>query len=206
VLILMDEPHAAPRASASPPAAGSARRRPARSSSASRRSWACRAGGDLSLHAGRDVAPHAGWTNEALRPAAARPERRPEITGVTADSRKAGPGFLFAALPGSKVDGASSPPRPRRRAPRRCGRPDLGLAVPTIVTADPRRAYALAAAPVLGRAAEDLLAVTGTNGKTSVANFCRQMFAAPADRPPAWARWRAISPAAGGATSSSRPA
>ncbi|MES2123077.1 MAG: bifunctional phosphoribosylaminoimidazolecarboxamide formyltransferase/IMP cyclohydrolase [Gemmatimonadota bacterium] len=29
----------------------------------------------------------------------------PEIAGVTADSRKAGPGYLFAALPGSKVDG-----------------------------------------------------------------------------------------------------
>jgi UDP-N-acetylmuramoyl-L-alanyl-D-glutamate--2,6-diaminopimelate ligase len=31
----------------------------------------------------------------------------PEIDGVTADSRKVGPGFLFAALPGSKVDGRS---------------------------------------------------------------------------------------------------
>ena len=32
-------------------------------------------------------------------------ERDVEITGVTADSRKVKPGFLFAALPGSKVDG-----------------------------------------------------------------------------------------------------
>ena len=31
----------------------------------------------------------------------------PEITGVTADSRKVKPGFLFAALPGSKADGAA---------------------------------------------------------------------------------------------------
>jgi UDP-N-acetylmuramoyl-L-alanyl-D-glutamate--2,6-diaminopimelate ligase len=30
----------------------------------------------------------------------------PEIKGVTADSRKVGPGWLFAALPGTKVDGA----------------------------------------------------------------------------------------------------
>ena len=31
----------------------------------------------------------------------------PMITGVTADSRKVGPGVLFAALPGTKIDGAS---------------------------------------------------------------------------------------------------
>jgi len=34
----------------------------------------------------------------------------PVITGVTADSRKVGPGTLFAALPGTKVDGASFAP------------------------------------------------------------------------------------------------
>ena len=31
----------------------------------------------------------------------------PEITGVTSDSRKVKPGFLFAALPGVNVDGAA---------------------------------------------------------------------------------------------------
>ncbi|MER2605856.1 MAG: Mur ligase domain-containing protein, partial [Siculibacillus sp.] len=30
----------------------------------------------------------------------------PEITGITADSRKAGPGHVFAALAGAKADGA----------------------------------------------------------------------------------------------------
>ena len=30
----------------------------------------------------------------------------PEIAGITADSRAVGPGFLFAALPGVKADGA----------------------------------------------------------------------------------------------------
>ena len=35
----------------------------------------------------------------------------PVITGVTADSRKVRPGFLFAALPGSKVDGRSFAPK-----------------------------------------------------------------------------------------------
>ena len=30
-----------------------------------------------------------------------------EVTGITADSRKVRPGFLFAALPGAKTDGAA---------------------------------------------------------------------------------------------------
>ena len=53
----------------------------------------------------------------------------------------------------------------------------LNLTVPTIVAKDPRRAYALAAATFWGAQPETCVAVTGTNGKTSVANFCRQMFA-----------------------------
>jgi UDP-N-acetylmuramoyl-L-alanyl-D-glutamate--2,6-diaminopimelate ligase len=54
---------------------------------------------------------------------------------------------------------------------------DLNLAVPTIVCRDPRRGYALAAANFWGRQPQTCVAVTGTNGKTSVATFCRQMFA-----------------------------
>jgi len=38
-------------------------------------------------------------------------ERDVEITGVTADSRKVKPGFLFAALPGSKADGRTFIPK-----------------------------------------------------------------------------------------------
>ena len=32
-------------------------------------------------------------------------DQDPQITGVTADSRQVGPGFLFAALPGTQADG-----------------------------------------------------------------------------------------------------
>jgi UDP-N-acetylmuramoyl-L-alanyl-D-glutamate--2,6-diaminopimelate ligase len=35
----------------------------------------------------------------------------PEITAVTSDSRKAGPGVLFAALPGVARDGADFAPQ-----------------------------------------------------------------------------------------------
>ncbi|MGA0605082.1 UDP-N-acetylmuramoyl-L-alanyl-D-glutamate--2,6-diaminopimelate ligase [Phenylobacterium sp. VNQ135] len=101
-----------------------------------------------------------------------------EITGVTADSRKVKPGVLFAALPGTKVDGASfAPAAVQAGAAAVIAERDLGLSVPTIVAKDPRRAYALAAAEFFGRQPQVCVAVTGTNGKTSVANFCRQMFA-----------------------------
>lgn len=103
----------------------------------------------------------------------------PEITGVTADSRKAGPGFLFAALPGAKVDGRDFAARTAAAgaAAVLAGGDVPGLTVPVITSPDPRRAYALAAANFWRAQPAACIAVTGTNGKTSVANFCRQMFA-----------------------------
>jgi len=103
----------------------------------------------------------------------------PEITGVTADSRKVKPSFLFAALPGTKVDGrAFAAKAVEAGAAAVLSGEDLpGLSVPLIATPDPRRAYALAAATFWGAQPQTCVAVTGTNGKTSVANFCRQMFA-----------------------------
>ena len=47
---------------------------------------------------------------------------------------------------------------------------------PVVVVADPRRAYALAAAKFWKHQPSTVVAVTGTNGKTSVATFCRQIF------------------------------
>jgi UDP-N-acetylmuramoyl-L-alanyl-D-glutamate--2,6-diaminopimelate ligase len=102
----------------------------------------------------------------------------PEITGVTADSRKVRPGFLFAALPGSKADGSAFAAKAvEAGAAAVIAEQDLNLSVPTVVCRDPRRGYALAAANFWGRQPPVCVAVTGTNGKTSVANFCRQLFA-----------------------------
>ena len=102
----------------------------------------------------------------------------PQIAGVTADSRKVRPGFLFAALPGSKVDGGAFAPKAVQDGAVAviAGR-ELNLSVPSVVASDPRRAYALAAAAFHGAQPDVVVAVTGTNGKTSVANFCRQIFA-----------------------------
>ena len=105
-----------------------------------------------------------------------------EIAGITADSRKVGPGWLFAAIPGNKADGARYVPEAIAR-----GAAAILLAegVPATIpegvvllrAAEPRRALALAAARFYGAQPETIVAVTGTSGKTSVAEFVRQIFA-----------------------------
>lgn len=108
----------------------------------------------------------------------------PQITGVTADSRKVKPGFLFAALPGSLADGSAYAAQAvsAGAAAVIAPQPLQGLGVPVIATADPRRAYALASAAFWGAQPPVCVAVTGTNGKTSVATFCRQIFASAGRR------------------------
>ena len=103
----------------------------------------------------------------------------PQVTGVTADSRKVQPGYLFAALPGAKADGAAFAAQAVAAGAVAVlsAEPLTGLDVPVVTSADPRRAYALAAAAFWGAQPPVVVAVTGTNGKTSVATFCRQIFA-----------------------------
>jgi UDP-N-acetylmuramoyl-L-alanyl-D-glutamate--2,6-diaminopimelate ligase len=103
----------------------------------------------------------------------------PAIAGVTADSRKVKPGFLFAALPGAAADGRAFIARAIAGgasailAPQ--DTPDAGA--PMVRAHDVRRAYALAGRAFWGAEPATVVAVTGTNGKTSVATFCRQIFA-----------------------------
>jgi UDP-N-acetylmuramoyl-L-alanyl-D-glutamate--2,6-diaminopimelate ligase len=106
---------------------------------------------------------------------------RIEITGLTADSRAVGRGFLFAALPGSTTDGIRYVPDALAKGAVAvlAGRdaplgPMPGIAV--LRADDPRRALALLAARFYPRQPEHLVAVTGTAGKTSVAAFARQIF------------------------------
>jgi UDP-N-acetylmuramoyl-L-alanyl-D-glutamate--2,6-diaminopimelate ligase len=97
----------------------------------------------------------------------------PEVARVTADSREVVPGTVFFALPGSERDGHDFVADAVRRGavavvaerPVPCGRAALLLAPSS------RRAMAIAAANFHGRPADDLAlaAVTGTNGKTTVA-------------------------------------
>jgi len=110
-----------------------------------------------------------------------RLDHDPAIRGLTADSRQVGPGFLFAALPGAKADGRAFIGAALAQGAVAILAPtgtdaDTGGAV--LVTDDlPRRLFAQAAARFFGRQPAVAVAVTGTNGKTSVVNFTRQIWA-----------------------------
>ncbi len=106
-------------------------------------------------------------------------ERDPVIAGVTADSRKVKPGYLFAALPGAAADGRAFIDKAVAAGAAAVLAPleTPAAAVPTIAAHDVKRAYALAARAFWGKEPATVVAVTGTNGKTSVATFCRQIFA-----------------------------
>lgn len=117
---------------------------------------------------------------EVAAPAAARPV---QVTGLTADSRAVKPGFVFAALRGSKADGTKFiDDAVAKGAVAVIVADDATLTVPDTVTVlrtpEPRRALALMAARFYGAQPRVAVAVTGTNGKTSVAEFTRQIFAA----------------------------
>ena len=105
---------------------------------------------------------------------------RREITGLAADSRKVRPGEVFFALPGAKDDGLAHVAEAiakgagvivAERAPP--------VAIGAFVrVADARAALSHSAARIFPRQPECVVAVTGTSGKTSVAAFARQIWAA----------------------------
>lgn len=102
------------------------------------------------------------------------------ISGVTSDSRQVRPGFAFVAIPGAKADGASFIPQALKNgASVVVVRPNQYAGPGVVVATDnPRRLLALMAARLSGVQPETVVAVTGTNGKTSVAVFVRQIWAA----------------------------
>ena len=106
-----------------------------------------------------------------------------EIKGITAASSGAGPGMIFAALPGTKTDGALFVPDALTRGASAVivGKDkalDVAASVPVIRVANPRRLLALIAARLHAGQPATAVAVTGTSGKTSVADFTRQIFGA----------------------------
>ena len=106
-----------------------------------------------------------------------------DITGLTADSREVQQGFLFAALPGTNVDGAKFVPQAvKMGASAILASNSAGLDVPpgiaVIQVDNPRKTLAHCAARFYGAQPEICVAVTGTNGKTSVVSFVRQIWQA----------------------------
>jgi UDP-N-acetylmuramoyl-L-alanyl-D-glutamate--2,6-diaminopimelate ligase len=116
----------------------------------------------------------------------ARGAKAAAITGLAVDSRDVRPGYLFAALPGARVHGAEFIPYAVRmqagavltdaEGAALAAEALAGADVPLVVAEDPRQALAYAASLWFGAQPETMVAVTGTNGKTSVASFTRQIW------------------------------
>jgi UDP-N-acetylmuramoyl-L-alanyl-D-glutamate--2,6-diaminopimelate ligase len=131
-----------------------------------------------------DAAPS---TASFSTPFGVAPPNNPEIAGLTADSRQVRPGFLFVALAGTQTDG-------RRFAGKAVAQGAVAILTddPAALTLDdtarariaivadpnPQRLLALAAARFYPARPKTIAAVTGTNGKTSVAHFTREIWQA----------------------------
>jgi UDP-N-acetylmuramoyl-L-alanyl-D-glutamate--2,6-diaminopimelate ligase len=102
-----------------------------------------------------------------------------EITGLTADSRKVRPGFLFAALQGVAAHGRDYVAQAKAKgavAVLSAGDLDAAPGIAHVISAEPRRAFALAASKFFPRRPATIVAVTGTNGKSSTVDFLRQIW------------------------------
>jgi UDP-N-acetylmuramoyl-L-alanyl-D-glutamate--2,6-diaminopimelate ligase len=107
-----------------------------------------------------------------------------EFAGITADSRRVSPGYLFAALPGSRADGRAFIAEAVSRgavavlAPEGTPWPPGVPPRPLLLDREPRRRLAELAASLAGAQPRQMVAVTGTNGKTSTVEFLRQIWTA----------------------------
>ncbi|NVO54569.1 UDP-N-acetylmuramoyl-L-alanyl-D-glutamate--2,6-diaminopimelate ligase [Rhodobacteraceae bacterium B1Z28] len=116
----------------------------------------------------------------------ARGGANPDITGLTVDSREVKDGYLFAALPGTRVHGGEFIQFALRMGASAILTDAQGADIAAdelaasdaalIVVEDPRQALAGCAALWFGAQPQTIVAVTGTNGKTSVATFVRQIW------------------------------
>lgn len=100
------------------------------------------------------------------------------LTGLSCDSRQIEPGYLFAALPGSALDGRDFIPQAvERGAVAILSTPDADtLGLPLIASDDPRFDYARLVKRFYPEQPETVVAVTGTNGKSSSVEFLRQIW------------------------------
>jgi UDP-N-acetylmuramoyl-L-alanyl-D-glutamate--2,6-diaminopimelate ligase len=101
-----------------------------------------------------------------------------QVSGLTSDSRAVKPGFIFAAMPGTKNDGARFIPQALQAGASaiivaRGSYEGPGL---VIEVDNPRQILAHVAARFYDAQPDTIVAVTGTNGKTSVAVFVRQIW------------------------------
>lgn len=106
----------------------------------------------------------------------------PDIAAVRSDSREVTPGALFAALSGVKTDGSKFVAMAVEKGAAAvlahpAARATISDRVAAVLDVNPRSRLAQIAARFHVAVPGTIAAVTGTNGKTSVANFVRQIWA-----------------------------
>ncbi len=105
---------------------------------------------------------------------------RIDIRGLSSDSRTVQGGYLFAALAGTRSKGSDFVSQAiAKGAVAVLADPEAEISEPDIYVVtdpNPRRRLALMAARFFGGQPETTVAVTGTNGKSSVADFVRQIW------------------------------
>lgn len=101
-----------------------------------------------------------------------------QVTGFAIDHRKVAPGTVFGAFAGARFNGedfiADAVKAGAVAVVARSGAKVEGAV--HIADASPRRAFARLAAPFFAPVPETLVAVTGTNGKTSTVEMTRQLW------------------------------
>lgn len=105
---------------------------------------------------------------------------RIDIRGLSSDSRTVQGGYLFAALAGAHSKGSDFVSQAiAKGAVAVLADPEAEIAerdIYVVTDPNPRRRLALMAARFFGDQPETTVAVTGTNGKSSVADFVRQIW------------------------------
>ena len=101
-----------------------------------------------------------------------------EVTGFAIDHRKVAPGSIFGAFKGAVFNGEDFISRAvEGGAVAIVARPEAHAGdVPLIADAEPRRLFAELAAKFYAPFPETVVAVTGTNGKTSTVEMARQIW------------------------------
>lgn len=100
------------------------------------------------------------------------------VTGFAIDHRKVAPGTVFGAFPGARFNGEDFIAHAvSAGAVAIVARPEAGVeGALHIADAEPRRAFALLASKFFQPVPETVVAVTGTNGKTSCVEMTRQIW------------------------------
>jgi UDP-N-acetylmuramoyl-L-alanyl-D-glutamate--2,6-diaminopimelate ligase len=100
------------------------------------------------------------------------------ITGITADSRQVRPGNVFVANKGTEMDGHDFIDDAIKAGAVAIvsGKPHDTRTIPVIIKDNTRLELSRMAARFAGRQPGGIIAITGTNGKTSVADFLRQIW------------------------------